>query len=305
MKKVAKKSEPKRIIYGFKGTDANCKCRDQIYKLKKLYSINNGFPISCCNNGFHLCTKPLEVLTYYGPIMHDWQNGYQLKNVTRNRFFRVEGSGKSSFEVYDSKVAVEHIKLVKELSLADLAKAHIKLKIDNKYEIETKEFVYTAFQHQVAAKHVAIMMQTECISIDPLKGSADASFRWAESQKSYVQSSGMYSFIGMQGSHSLADVSGDHSIIYVDTGTTFVEVTGNDCIVICRSSSRIKVRGNNCLVYLDDGEGYVDGIPGTTVIWRRRFWYALQNDVIHRAVIEKAGVWAPSNQDNTLAEVNE
>ena len=61
------------VIKGFKGFDKDLKCRDFQYEVGKEYETDKK-PIRCTENGFHLCTEPLDVLSYYDPansIFHE------------------------------------------------------------------------------------------------------------------------------------------------------------------------------------------------------------------------------------------
>ena len=67
--------------------------------------------IVACNNGFHACERPLDVLNYYAPAT--------------SRYFEVEQYGELSRENSDSKVASRKIKIGAEIGIPGLVKAHI------------------------------------------------------------------------------------------------------------------------------------------------------------------------------------
>lgn len=56
------KSEKK---VGYKGFDANFKCRSMQYEVGKEFAAEG--EIKACNNGLHYCENPLDVLSYYEP----------------------------------------------------------------------------------------------------------------------------------------------------------------------------------------------------------------------------------------------
>lgn len=102
--------EKKNITY--KGFDENLCCRGFQYEIGKEYEQTGDIKI--CQNGFHACKNPLDVLQYY---VVDGQN----------RFCEVEQSGiiDSKFGI-DTNQASSKIKIKKEIGLDGLCKAAIK-----------------------------------------------------------------------------------------------------------------------------------------------------------------------------------
>ena len=98
-------------IIAYKGMDSNMQCRGMQYAVGKEFSVDGD--IECCGNGLHACERPLDVLGYYPP-------------GTGARYFRVEQSGDMARERGgDSKVASRKIRVVAEIGIPGLAKAHI------------------------------------------------------------------------------------------------------------------------------------------------------------------------------------
>ena len=98
-------------IIAYKGMDSNMQCRGMQYEVGKEFSVDG--KIECCGNGLHACERPLDVLGYYPP-------------GTGARYFRVEQSGDMARERGgDSKVASRKIRVVAEIGIPGLAKAHI------------------------------------------------------------------------------------------------------------------------------------------------------------------------------------
>ena len=97
-------------IIAYKGMDSNMQCRGMQYAVGKEFSVDGD--IECCGNGLHACERPLDVLGYYPP-------------GTGARYFRVEQSGDMARERGgDSKVASRKIRVVAEIGIPGLAKAH-------------------------------------------------------------------------------------------------------------------------------------------------------------------------------------
>ena len=97
------------IIRSFKGFDKDLKCRDFQYEIGKEYEQDG--KIKACNNGFHACEVPLDVLDYYAPAT--------------SRYCEVTQSGAISKTGDDSKVASQKIKIGAEIGIPGLVKAQI------------------------------------------------------------------------------------------------------------------------------------------------------------------------------------
>lgn len=97
-------------MIGYKGFDKNLRCGGFQYEIGGEYQHDG--EVVVCEQGFHFCEKPLDVLNYYAP--------------GTSRFAKVEGSGDTDRMPYeDSKVACSHLKVVAELTLRDLIQADV------------------------------------------------------------------------------------------------------------------------------------------------------------------------------------
>lgn len=99
-------------IKGFKGFDKDLKCRGFQYEVGKDY-VQKG-KIYCCDNGFHFCEDPIDVLDYYHPI--------------DSRYCEVEGEGEIDRDT--KKVAVSHIHIGYELNWNDFINACVRFIFD-------------------------------------------------------------------------------------------------------------------------------------------------------------------------------
>lgn len=90
----------------YKGFDKNLKCRGFQYEIEKEYEEQE---VDLCNKGFHACTAPLDVFKYYAPAT--------------SRYCEVEIDGEIEKAVDDSKIAGTKIKIIREISLAELIAA--------------------------------------------------------------------------------------------------------------------------------------------------------------------------------------
>ena len=102
--------EEKKII-AYKGFDENLRCRGYQFEVGKEYEQEG--EIVCCENGFHACTNPFDVLNHYAA------NG-------KNRFCVVEQSGViKSGEGFRTKKASSKIKIKAEIGISGLFDAAI------------------------------------------------------------------------------------------------------------------------------------------------------------------------------------
>ena len=116
----------KETIKGFKGFNPDMTCRGFQYEVGKEYETKKA---KACEEGFHFCEYPLDVLGYYTPST--------IKGM--NRFCEVEGSG--DFDKSESdKVACTKIKIKAEIGIIGLVNAaveYIKSKVDWKNNKES------------------------------------------------------------------------------------------------------------------------------------------------------------------------
>jgi hypothetical protein len=92
----------------YKGFDKDLKCRGFQFEVGKVYESDGA--IRCGDKGFHACDNPLDCFDYYAPA--------------ESRYFEVDCDGKidrTGADDGDTKFAAQKIKLVRELSLAELA----------------------------------------------------------------------------------------------------------------------------------------------------------------------------------------
>ena len=116
--------EDKKII-AYKGFDENLCCRGYQFEVGKEYEQEG--EIVCCENGFHACTNPFDVLNQYDA------NG-------KNRFCLVEQSGVINSGDSDTNQASSKIKIKEEIGISGLFKAAIEwIKGITNPDIITKE----------------------------------------------------------------------------------------------------------------------------------------------------------------------
>ena len=101
------------LIRGYKGLDKNFQCRGFQYKPGETYKTDRAV---ICEEGFHFCTFPFDVFSYYPPA--------------ENRWAEVVGSGKTATRGDDSKVACTKLHVEAEISLSSLLGAGVKFILD-------------------------------------------------------------------------------------------------------------------------------------------------------------------------------
>ena len=98
----------------YKGFNKDLKCRDFQFELGGEYETKRA---KLCEEGFHACENPLDVLGYYGPV--------------DNRFCEVELEEVSDERhMDDSKVVGKRIKIGAEIKLGGLIDAGVKFILD-------------------------------------------------------------------------------------------------------------------------------------------------------------------------------
>jgi len=98
----------KKTIKGYKAFNKDMTCRGFQYKEGETYECKE---VSICDNGFHFCENPLDILDYY--------------NLCESEFHEVEGLGKFDKHKEDSKVATTKIKIGVKVDLKAFVSASI------------------------------------------------------------------------------------------------------------------------------------------------------------------------------------
>ena len=83
---------------GYKGMDANMRCRGMQYEVGKSYHVDGN--VEVCSNGLHFCERLTDVFDFYE------RDG--------NRFFEVEASG--TIKTDGRKSAASDLLIVRELT---------------------------------------------------------------------------------------------------------------------------------------------------------------------------------------------
>ena len=108
-----KKSKYKPV-YGYKGFDSLFCCINKQYEVGKTARCF-GAP-KLCSNGLHFCTRPIDVLTYYGPT----HGSRYAKVVAKGMTLNASSNPDSLDQCLSSKHVTTVLDVTKEISLKDL-----------------------------------------------------------------------------------------------------------------------------------------------------------------------------------------
>ena len=187
-------------IIAYKGFDENLCCRGFQYEIGKEY-VHEG-EIECCENGFHACTNPFDVLDYY-------------EADGKNRYCEVEQSGSIKTGNGDSKQASSKIKIKAETGMAGLFKAGVEW-------IKEK------------TNPVPIIAETKDKNDNP-----SGNYAQIGSSGNYAQigSSGYSAQIGSSGDYAQIGSSGNSAKIGSSGNSAQIESTGEYSVICCAGNN--------------------------------------------------------------------
>lgn len=285
--------EEKRII-AYKGFDENLCCRGFQYEIGKEYEQSG--EIICCENGFHACKNPFDVLDYY--------------SKPKNRYCVVEQSGTIKSDEEDTKQASSKIKIIKEINFAELFKAGIKWLNEkngrnnrNNAQIGTSEFeaeIGTSKSYaQIGASGSYTQIGTSGSNAKigtSGRGSrigTSGSYTKIGSSGNCVQigtsggfvrivSSGDYAQIGTSGYLTRISSSGGYAQIGTSGESALIESTGKSSVICCA--------GNNSIVKAKKGSWITLSEWGYSLIKRTALPVCVKTEFVDGVRI-KADTW--------------
>ncbi len=172
-------------MIGYKGFDKDLKCKGFQYRVGETYKFDG--EIKICERGFHFCDIPTAVFEYYSPA--------------DSHFALVEATG-SIADDGKHKFCTDEIKIVKELTLAEMAGA-----------ITDKE-VNTGY-HSAASNTGACSAASNTGSRSAATNTGDCSVATNTGNCSAASNTGSHSAASNTGSYSAASVSGKSSVAAV------------------------------------------------------------------------------------------
>ncbi|MGI0135177.1 MAG: DUF7666 domain-containing protein, partial [Candidatus Micrarchaeaceae archaeon] len=112
-----KKVVPANTFSGFKGFNEYLQCTPEgkIFQYEVGKSYTHDSEAKVCSGGFHFCTNPLDVLSYYPPT---------------GRFAEVVGDECDEGDATDSKKSARHLNIKAEISMSTLLGVGVKFILD-------------------------------------------------------------------------------------------------------------------------------------------------------------------------------
>jgi hypothetical protein len=208
-----KLSEENKVVY-YKGFDSEFKCLGFQFEVGATYKHDGD--VKACNSGFHSCSNPWDVLSYY--------------DIT-SRFAYVEVSGKTDTHSADSKIASAEINIKAEIKLPEFIADCINyLKDICKSEVDITHDIRLAASGDSSS----------------LAASGNSSRLAASGEHSILAASGDSSSLAASGYYSSLAASGNSSRLAASGYSSRLAASGDYSIACCsgiNSKSKIGILG--------------------------------------------------------------
>jgi hypothetical protein len=249
-------------VTGYKGFDKNLRCREFQYEIGKSYE--HGGDVSLCASGFHFCESPLDAFNYYPP--------------GASRYAVVEAEDVSDKKEGDSKRVCRKLKIVREITLAELTEDAVSQIQEawKKTDGKLKEIAASSGDYSTAASsgdsstaassghsstaassgHSSTAASSGHSSTAASSGHSSTAASSGHSSKaassgnsSKAASSGNYSKAASSGDYSKAASSGDYSTAASSGDSSKAASSGNYSTVAATGSATIAMAaGSGCEV---------------------------------------------------------
>jgi hypothetical protein len=236
---------PEATIVAYKAFDENLQCRGFQYEVGKTYEHSGSVDI--CSRGFHACTNPLDVLSYY--------------DLVGSRFAKVTlGGAISRHDDGDTKIAAGKITIEAELKLPDFIRAAI-------------EGVFALCKTKKGDESV----QSSSAYSSQLAASGNSSRLAASGNYSQLAASGNYSRLAASGNYSRLAASGNYSRLAASGDSSQLAASGNySRLAASGNSSQLAASGGYSVISASAPECLAKGVDGT--------WIALPEFIYDRKV---------------------
>ena len=285
----------KEKIIAYKGFDKNLCCRGFQFKVGEEYEQQG--EIKCCENGFHACTNPFDVLNYYDV------DG-------KNRFCQVEQYETIDNSNKDTKQASSKIKIKAEIGMTGLFKAGIewikektnpiliinetKNKNDN-LSGDSAKIGSSGYYAKIGSSGNYAQIGSSGYSVKI--GSSGNSVKIGSSgyyaqigssgDSAQIGSSGYYAKIGSSGNYAQIVSSGDFAQIGSSGDSAQIDSTGEDSVICCAGdNSMVKAKKGSWITlsewkYSEEKKYYIPVCVKTEFVDGERIkedtWYKLVN----------------------------
>jgi hypothetical protein len=248
-------------IVAYKAFDENLQCRGFQYEVGKTYEHSGSVDI--CSRGFHACTNPLDVLSYY--------------DLVGSRFAKVTlGGAISKHDDGDTKIAAGKITIEAELKLPDFIRAAIEGVFALCKTKKGDESIQSSstYSSQLAASGGSSRLAASGGS-SQLAASGDSSRLAASGGSSQLAASGGYSQLAASGGSSRLAASGDSSQLAASGGSSRLAASGDSSqLAASGDSSRLAASGDSSRLAASGGYSVISasapncvakGVDGTWI----------------------------------------
>jgi hypothetical protein len=222
-------------VTGYKGFDKNLRCREFQYEIGKSYE--HGGDVSLCASGFHFCESPLDAFNYYPP--------------GASRYAVVEAEDVSDKKEGDSKRVCRKLKIVREITLAELTEDAVSQIQEawKKTDGKLKEIAASSGDYSTAASSGDSSTAASSGHSSTAASSGHSSKAASSGNSSKAASSGNYSKAASSGDYSKAASSGDYSTAASSGDSSKAASSGNYSTVAATGSATIAMAaGSGCEV---------------------------------------------------------
>ncbi|MCK9429126.1 MAG: hypothetical protein M0R17_03825 [Candidatus Omnitrophica bacterium] len=224
----------------FKGFDKNLQCRDFQYEIGKTYVTDHA---ELCQEGFHACTNPLDVFTYYNPA--------------ESRFCEVELDGIVNGGSEDSKQAGTKITIIREIDIieytqlcAEYMKAHSKSK---EHQTKDRSLASNSGHYSVASNSGYGSVSSNSGYCSVARNSGDRSVASNSGDCSLASNSGYCSVARNSGDRSVASNSGDWSVASNSGHYSVASNSGNRSVASNSGNRSVSSNSGNWSVSSNSG----------------------------------------------------
>ena len=202
-----------KTIKGYKAYDKGLKCKNFQFKVGEIYEEKEA--PSICNNGFHFCENPLDVLNYY--------------NLCDSEFTEVEALGKiDKKKDEDTKISTNKIKIGAKLDLSAFVKASIDFIFEKSKVVKDDKVVASSgYYAQLASSGDSAQLASSGNSAQ-LASSGDSAQLASSGNSAKLASSGYYAQLELNGEKSVGASIGINGIIKGKKGNWITLAEYND-----------------------------------------------------------------------------
>ena len=254
----------------FKGFDNNLKCRDFQYEIGKTYVTAKA---ELCQEGFHACTNPLDVFSYYNP--------------GESRYCEVDLDGivkGDSNESNDSKQAGTKITIIREIDIieytqlcAEYMKDHANVK---KHQTKDRSLASNSGVCSVASNSGDCSVSSNSGDCSVSSNSGYGSVSSNSGNRSVASNSGDCSVASNSGDCSLASNSGDYSLSSNSGNRSLSSNSGNRSL--SSNSGHYSVSSNS-------GNRSVSSNSGNRSLSSNSGHYSVSSNSGHRSLASTVG----------------